>query len=39
MLSENKHCDVAATNANSENVISIMEESSVGKREYRDKGR
>jgi hypothetical protein len=31
-LSEHKHCDIAATNANSENARSRMEASSVGKR-------
>jgi hypothetical protein len=29
-LSEHKHCDNAATNANSENARSRMEESSAG---------
>jgi hypothetical protein len=38
-LSEHKHCDNAATNANSENARSRMEASSVGKCEYGGKGR
>jgi hypothetical protein len=38
-LSEHKHCDNAATNGKRENARSRMEASSVGKREYRDKGR
>jgi hypothetical protein len=33
-LSEHKHCDNAATNANSENGRNRMVASSVGKREY-----
>jgi hypothetical protein len=36
-LSEHKHCDNAATNANSKNIRSRMEASSVGKHGYRDK--
>jgi hypothetical protein len=32
------NCDNAAINANSENARSRMEASSVGKREYGDKG-
>jgi hypothetical protein len=39
MFSEYKHCDIAATNANSENAGSRIEASSAGKREYGDKGR
>jgi hypothetical protein len=38
VLSEHKHCDNAATNANSENVRSRMEATSAGKRGYGDKG-
>jgi hypothetical protein len=38
-LSEHKHCDNAATNANSENTRSRMEASSAGKSEYEGKGR
>jgi hypothetical protein len=38
-LSELKHCDKAATNANSKNARSRMEASSVGKREYGGKGK
>jgi hypothetical protein len=36
---ENKHCDNAETNANSENARSRMEVSSTGKRAYGGKGR
>jgi hypothetical protein len=38
-LSEHKHCDNTATDANSENAISRMEASSVGKRVQGGKGR
>jgi hypothetical protein len=38
-LSEHKHCDVVATNANSENARSSMEACSAGKHEYRGKER
>jgi hypothetical protein len=38
-LSEHEHCDNAATNVNSKNARSRMEASSVGKHEYRGKGR
>jgi hypothetical protein len=34
VLSEHKHCDNAAANANSESARSRMEASSVGKRGY-----
>jgi hypothetical protein len=36
-LSEHKHCDITATNANSKNARSKMDSSSVGKCEYEDK--
>jgi hypothetical protein len=38
-LSEHKHCDNAATNANSENARSRIEARSAGKRAYGGKGR
>jgi hypothetical protein len=38
-LSEHKHCDIVATNANNEKAKSRMEASSAGKCEYGDKGR
>jgi hypothetical protein len=38
-LSEQKHCDIAPTNVNSENARSRMEASSAGKRKYGGKGR
>jgi hypothetical protein len=38
-LYEQKHCDNAATNANSESARRRMEEGSEGKHEYGDKGR
>jgi hypothetical protein len=33
-----KHCDIVATNANSENARSRLVVSTAGKREYGDKG-
>jgi hypothetical protein len=38
-LSEHKHCDNVATNANTENAKIRMEASSAGKHEYGGKGR